>query len=257
MLDTAGKLLEKLVRPRLQAAIKAAGDLSRRQYGFWMGRSAADALEEVVRAAKSMERGNHYSRPMCLLATLDVKNAFNSVRWVDALQTLRRDFQMPRHLLRLIGDYLKDRFIVYDTEDGSRRKELTGGAAQGSILGPDIWNASYDGILRMEMPDGCFLIGYADNVAALITARDVEAAQLRHGQVMCRVRRWMLDHGLELVMAKTEIVLLMKKRIPRLFSVQVVDVTAETKAAVKYLGVMLDTRLIFWEKIRRGVDKAA
>ena len=28
MLDTAGKLLEKLVRPRLQAALKAAGDLS-------------------------------------------------------------------------------------------------------------------------------------------------------------------------------------------------------------------------------------
>ena len=154
-----------------------------------MGKSTVDALQEVVRTAKSTERGNHYSRPVCLLATLDVKNAFNSVRWVDAQQTLRRDFQIPRYLLRLIGDYLKDRFIVYDTEDGPRRKELTAGADQGSILGPDIWNASYDRILRMEIPDGCFLIGYADDVAALIRARDVEAAQLRLGQVMCRVRR--------------------------------------------------------------------
>ena len=97
-----------------------------------------------MKAAKSAERGNHYSRPVCLLATLDVRNAFNFVRWVDALKTLKREFQVPQYLLRLIGDYLKDRFIFYDTEDGPRRKELTAGAAQGSILGPDIWNASYE-----------------------------------------------------------------------------------------------------------------
>ena len=153
---------------------------------------------------------------------------------------------------------MKDRFIVYDTEyDGPRRKELTAGATQGSILGPDIWNSYYDRILRLELPDGCFLIRYADDVVALITARDVETAQRRLGQVMCRVRCWMLDHGLELAMAKTEIVLVMQKRIPRLFFVQVADVTAHTKASVKYLGVMLDTKFTFWEQIRRGADYAA
>ena len=161
--------------------MKATGDLSGRQYGFRMGRSTVDALQEVVRAPKSTEKGNHYSRPMCLLAALDVKNTFNFVRWVDALQTLKRDFQIPRYLFRLIEDYLEDRFIAYDTEDGPRRKELTAGAAQGFILGSDIWNASYDGILWMELPDGCFLIGYVDDVAALITAWDVEAARLRPG----------------------------------------------------------------------------
>ena len=121
MLDTAGKLLEKLVRPHLQAALKAAGDLSERQYGFRTGRSTVDALQEVVKVAKSAEKGNHYSRLVCLLATLDVRNAFNFLRWVDALKTLKRDFQVPQYLLGLIGDYLKDRFIVYDTEDGPRR----------------------------------------------------------------------------------------------------------------------------------------
>ena len=55
----------------------------------------------------------------------------------------------------------------------------------------------------------------------------------------------MLDDGLELAMAKTEIVLLTQKWIPRFFSVHVGDVTAHTKGAVKYLGVMLDTKLTF------------
>ena len=113
MLDTAGKLLEKFVRPRLQAALEAAGDLFKTQYGFRTGSSTVDALREVVKAAKSMKRGNHYSRSICLLATLDVRNAFSFVRWVDALMTLKWDFQVPQYLLQLIRDYLKDRFIVY------------------------------------------------------------------------------------------------------------------------------------------------
>ena len=96
-------------------------------------------------------------------------------------------------------------------EDGLKRKELTAGAAQGSILGSDLWNASYDGILRLKMPEGCFLIGYADDVAAVISARDVDAAQMLLCQVMSRVRRWMSERGLELALTKTEIVLLTKE----------------------------------------------
>ena len=37
------------------------------------------------------------------------------------------------------------------------KKMITAGAAQGSILVPYLWNASYDGILHMEMPEGAFL----------------------------------------------------------------------------------------------------
>ena len=142
------------------------------------------------------------------------KNAFNSVRFVDALQTLKWNFKVPQYPFYIIGDYLRDHFIVYETEDGPKRKELTAGAVQASILGPVLWNASYDGILRLEMLEGCFLTGYADDVAAVISTRDVNAAQMRLGQVMSRVRRWMFERGLELALTKTEMLLFTKKRIP-------------------------------------------
>lgn len=80
MLDVAGKILEKLIKSRLTEAIKKSGDLHERQFGFRKGKSTIGAILEIVNAAKSTEKGNHYSRPMCLLITLDVKNAFNSVR---------------------------------------------------------------------------------------------------------------------------------------------------------------------------------
>ena len=116
---------------------------------------------------------------------------------------------------------------------------------------------SYDGILCFEMPEGCFLIGYADDVADVISAWDVDVNQICLGQVMSSVRRWMLERGLELAITKIEIVLLTKKRIPRLFSIQVSEVTAGTKAAIRYLGMMLDTKLTFWDQIRKVADMAA
>ncbi|XP_054280004.1 uncharacterized protein LOC128998059 [Macrosteles quadrilineatus] len=139
MLDVAGKLFEKLIRCRLMSA---AGDLSPRQYGFRKGRSTIDAISEVHRAVERAESYNHYSRRIVLLVTLDVKNAFNSARWVDMLSALRNSFRVPAYLLRLIEDYLRCRTLNYETKDGSRTMDVTSGAAQGSILGPDLWNAA-------------------------------------------------------------------------------------------------------------------
>ena len=172
------------------------------------------------------------------------------------LEALQRDFRVPDYLLVVVQDYLKDRRLLYSTEDGIRSKVVTAGAAQGSILGPDLWNVAYDGLLHLEMPRDVFLVGYAGDVAAVITARDPELAQLRLNQVMLRVNRWMDSHGLELAVAKTEIVMLTRRMIPTEIPMSVGDVEVQTKTAAKYLGVVLDCRLSWWEHIKMVCDKA-
>lgn len=59
-----------------------------------------------------------------------------------------------------------------------------------------------------------FLVGYADDVVAVITARNLDLAQRKLDQVSLRVRGWMASHGLQLANSKTEIVMLTKRRIP-------------------------------------------
>lgn len=79
---------------------------------------------------------------------------------------------------------------------------VTSGAAQGSILGPDLWNINYDELLEIEMPDDTHLVAFADDVAALITARNVEEAKQKLNQVMLRTRWWLDKRCLTLATEK-------------------------------------------------------
>lgn len=256
MLNTAGKLFERLLKPRIEQAIRLKGGLSKRQYGFRPGKSTIGAIKDVVDVVLAAQEKNHYSRPVVLLATLDVKNAFNSLRWTDVLNALKRNFEVPGYLMKIIQSYLKDRVLIYNTTEGIKKVEITSGAAQGSILGPDLWNVSYDEILRIDMPQDTFLVGYADDIAAVIQARNTEEAQRRLRQVMIRTKAWLHSHGLELATHKTELLLLTRRHIPTKIDMEVDDVIIRTKEAVTYLGMRLDTKLFFSSQIKHATNKA-
>lgn len=79
MLDVAGKLFEKLIKMRLSTSIENSGGLAQNQHGFRKGHSTIGAIEEALRIVKNEWSKDVRSRVACILITLDVKNAFNSV----------------------------------------------------------------------------------------------------------------------------------------------------------------------------------
>lgn len=173
------------------------------------------------------------------------------------LNALQTKFSVPEYLMRVMRDYLKDRILIYDTEQGQRRKTLSGGASQGSILGPDLWNVLYDGLFEIEMPTDTEIVGYADDVGLLIEARTSDKAQWKMNQAMRRIKMWMAEHHLELAEHKTQILMLTRKHIPTIIPFRVGDSDIETVNCAKYLGVTLDTKLNFWTHIQKAADKAA
>ena len=60
--------------------------------------------------------------------------------------------------------------------------------AQGSKLGPDLWNVMNNGIFELEIPDDpmapAFLEAYVDDVIAVIATRNMDAAQWKVNRVM-------------------------------------------------------------------------
>jgi len=98
MLETAGKLFEKLRTGRLREHLTKTGQLSN-QFGFRPGKSTLDAMSRVRSAVQNANdgRGQAYNLFVGML-TLDVKNAFNSAPWDKILDALARK-NTPPYLL--------------------------------------------------------------------------------------------------------------------------------------------------------------
>jgi len=157
MLNTTGKIFERLICTHLEKELDQLRALSDHQFGFRRKRSTIDAIQPVTQLAANAIEGERWlggSKEYCLVCTLDVKNAFNSANWNLVLQALHR-MGISNYLIDLVADYFKDRVLTYSSDVGVHEYLVTGGVSQGSVLGPILWNVMYDEILRQVLPAGC------------------------------------------------------------------------------------------------------
>lgn len=75
---------------------------------------------------------------------------------------------VPRYLKRIVRNYLSDMTLIYDTEEGPQEYRLTAGVLQGPVMGPFLWNITYDGLPKLTMPDGMKLVTFEDDVAVVL-----------------------------------------------------------------------------------------
>jgi len=107
------------------------------QYGFRKARSTLDAVSVVMNTARIAIAGKRWkegTKQYCLVATLDVKNAFNSAR-SGCINNAFEGFGTPSYMRRMVASYLSNRFLRYDSDDGPQMYKVTGGVPQGSVLG--------------------------------------------------------------------------------------------------------------------------
>lgn len=82
------------------------------QFGFRQGRSTTDALKKVQTFIGDNIRNSKYS----FMTSLDIGNAFNTIRWESINQALERR-GIPRSIINLMNNYFEDRKIEYTTDN--------------------------------------------------------------------------------------------------------------------------------------------
>ena len=113
LLDTMAKLLEEMILQRLQGHMVRENGRSENQFGFRKGRCTVDAIQAVVDIATEARRGNGKRKGFCALISIDIRNAFNTARWNICIEAMVRK-KVPDYLLRMIDDYLSDRWVTYE-----------------------------------------------------------------------------------------------------------------------------------------------
>uniref|UniRef100_A0A2H8TW17 Retrovirus-related Pol polyprotein from type-1 retrotransposable element R1 n=1 Tax=Melanaphis sacchari TaxID=742174 RepID=A0A2H8TW17_9HEMI len=177
MCDAPEKLLERLLLQRLEDHLDAHGGWIRapNQFGFRRGVSTESAIGTVLCiAAQAVTTPRRKS--LCVLVTLDVRNAFNSLGWT-VIDAALRGINTPEYLVEILRSWLADGTLL--TGEEMVERPVTCGVPQGSVLSPALWNLTYDSLLKMETPPGMQLVGFADDLAVVgmaVTGQQLEEA---------------------------------------------------------------------------------
>ena len=254
LLDTLGKLLEVIIQNRLKIYTEGENGLSTRQFGFREGKSTVDAALMVTgKARKALEKKRRGDR-FCGLITLDVKNAFNTANWIAIAEAMHR-MRIPNYLCRMLKSYFENRVLVYSTEEGDKEYQVTAGVPQGSVLGPTLWNAMYNGVLEMQLPRGVEIVGFADDIILVATGKSRQEVDMLATEAFLAVENWMKAAKLQITPEKTEFVLVSNQRRLEEGLLAIGGHTIASKRHLRYLGVMLDDRLNYNDHIARSVKR--
>lgn len=246
LLNAISKLLEVVIRERLNTEIERRGGLSTNQFGFRKGRSTIKALEEVITTVKNCKQR------WCVLVALDVKNAFNTARHSIIMKELRVR-NIPRYLINLVSSYLKHRSVTWG---GGESRNVDAGVPQGSVLGPTLWNILYDGVLRVELTDNAKSVAFADDLAIIVPADSDRKLVVNTNENLEKINNWMISHKLRLAPEKTEAIILKGTTGREHIEFHLNGVGIPPQKNLKYLGVTLDQRCTFGRHIVNVTRKA-
>ena len=247
LLSMMGKLFERTINSRLVGHFDAFHPLNNLQYGFRRKRGTEQAIHQALR----FYRRKCEEHRLVAAISLDIKGAFDHAEWPIIVRCLSRA-AVPHYLVRCVQSYFQDRTV----ECEGQRTNLERGCPQGSVLGPSLWNIVYDGAIdriHMDYPEVCV---YADDTLVIIGCDTFEELEEEVTDCIELVSHKLGELGLKLNFEKTEI-LFRDLRTPRernadrrypKFTAGGVDI--EPSRVIKYLGVLIDSKLTFDEHLR-------
>ncbi|KAL4101252.1 hypothetical protein QTP88_021272 [Uroleucon formosanum] len=219
------------------------------------GKSTDDAVRELQAYLLEGVNGGNF----CLAVSIDVRNAFNTIKWSDILDALPR-WRVPQYLLNMFRSYFSGRTGTVHAncvEGGTLEIEISGGVPQGSVVGPLLWNATFDAVMRTELPSGAKLLGFADDTMLVTRAKSTQELEAVTNEALSLVEQRITGLGLQIAVEKTEAVLFTYKFKYTQPAIKLCGGDVQLSTEMNYLGMVVDRSMLFKGQVKKAAARAA
>ena len=236
LLSCFTKIIEKMVKDRLQWYTEKHNILPPSLSGFRKGRSAIDnivCLENTIQ--KTINNKGH-----TLVVFLDIEQAYDAII-IEGLLTKLHIHGIRGKILNFLKQYLTNRtFQVRVNNKHSESKTLNKGLPQGSILSPLLFN-----IMMCDLPTNpnVDILTYADDIVIYMSGKSTKLIGKKVQEYINQLSNWFEKWGLKLSLAKTVPMLFTKSKKPEYPIIKLNDKPLHFSTSHKFLGVTFDSKL--------------
>ncbi len=246
------KTVEKLVERYIRDKVLSGQPLHRNQHAYQAGRSCVTALSELVGKAEY----SLANKEIALCAFLDIEGAFdNTSHEVITANAIERG--IPSIISTWISNTLRTRRVQSSLLNETRSVCTVRGCPQGGVLSPLLWNLVVDDLLRLITETGIHIQGYADDIVLIVQGKFIDTVVDVMNNSLRDVSTWCNKVGLKVNPAKTVVLPFTRKRnLTTLARLRLDNVQLTVSDNVKYLGVVLDSKLTWNAHLAAATHKA-
>ena len=180
---------------------------------------------------------------------LDIEGQFNNTCY-DTMCDAHIRHGSDYTIVQQIRTTLEGRIAVATLNGFSMSLAISRGCLQGSVLSPLLWCLVVDDLLARLSENGAFIQGYTDDICLLVMGKFLNMLSGLMKWALLTVQTWCNEVGLSVNPDRTGFVAFARKRkLLGFFEPQFFGVKLSLLGLVKYLGVILDSRLTWREHV--------
>jgi ribonuclease HI len=232
------KTMEKLIDLHIKTDFLNHRPLHCKQFAYQAGKSTLNALHHVVKRVESAIE----HKEIALAAFIDIEGAFDNAGF-DSIQTSAANRGLGSGLVKWMSEMLKCRRISSELGGIEITIEATRGCPQGGVLSPLMWSLVIDDLLQILENQGFEVVGFADDLVIIVRGKHDETISDRMQLALNLTSNWCREQKLVMNPNKTILVPFTTRLKNNLKRPSLNNIEIEFSKEVKYLGVILDSKL--------------